>query len=259
MRPTISEFSYGFLVTHELLHGVAHGVSIAPIFPSLRDEADLGYDVKIGPSDRLLFLQFKLSEYLERNNAREADEIALPYYRMALYPARHSNQHEALLSLNEGGELVYYAVPRFHTEEEMDDAFSNNSVLQRSAFFTPIEIGPLPDGDNHYVVFNHSQNAKLCSSPKEIDGESITFESFLSRVIFHAQNGKRKVYNSRDQSELLEIVIAAIEVNLKKSFYSALFTDFASSSLSKLGQISFLSNVFLGCALYRIRSHQAAD
>ena len=57
MKPNISEFSYGYALTSELvrLFGIK-GVG-APVFPSLKEEGSVGYDVQVPGLP--LFLQFK--------------------------------------------------------------------------------------------------------------------------------------------------------------------------------------------------------
>ena len=61
MRPNISEFSYGYALTNELinLHGI--GTSTGPVCPSLYDEGKSGggWDVKLNSGGVPLFLQFK--------------------------------------------------------------------------------------------------------------------------------------------------------------------------------------------------------
>src|SRR5215204_4238499 len=42
-----SEFSYGFALTHELIVSAPGGVTAAPVFPSLVEEAHVGFDLMI--------------------------------------------------------------------------------------------------------------------------------------------------------------------------------------------------------------------
>ncbi|WP_439868978.1 hypothetical protein [Pseudomonas syringae] len=70
MKPEMSEFSYGFAFTNELIHAPDSHVVAAPEFPSLQKEGKPsgGYDVKI-PFGSPLFLQFKLSHFMARTNS----------------------------------------------------------------------------------------------------------------------------------------------------------------------------------------------
>ena len=187
MKPNISEFSYGFAVTDELIHW--HGLSItaSPIFPSHYQEGQPGggYDVRLPLMGLPLFLQFKLSDHMVRGNAREAQsgQLPVPYYRMHLRPRRRSAQHEMLLDLeNIGGEAVYYVAPAFHDSSELNDAYRHHEVGDRSMWMRPSYIGELPDDDDHYVAFNHPRRVPMfCSEPREIDA-LVDFDSFSRHI-----------------------------------------------------------------------------
>src|SRR5687767_9944038 len=96
MRPTISEFSYGFAITSELVH-IGGGVTAAPVFPSLIAEGQQGggWDVRLDRPGVPLFLQFKLCDSMTRGTCREAQVAGfnVPCYRMHLRSARVSEQH----------------------------------------------------------------------------------------------------------------------------------------------------------------------
>ncbi|GAI37645.1 unnamed protein product, partial [marine sediment metagenome] len=132
----------------------------APRFPSLRAEGQPGggHDVELPFIGRPLFLQFKLSHYLWRSNASEWDLYGRPYYRIYLRPLRHSKQHNLLIDLEQGGNDVYYVAPEFYAIEELDEYYSTYTVSDHSSFFSPLEIGGLPDDDYHYLTFITSDN-----------------------------------------------------------------------------------------------------
>ena len=109
MKPEISEFSYGFALTNELVGWVA--LSAAPVFPSLIEEgkAGGGYDVKLDRPGVPLFLQFKRSHCMVRRTAKEHQAVValggtlnVPYYRFPITEATTSDQHELLLALDDG-------------------------------------------------------------------------------------------------------------------------------------------------------------
>jgi hypothetical protein len=66
MISEFTEFSYGFAITHELVLQNSGSVFAAPEFPSLIREGQVGggYDVRLDFGN-WLFLQFKLSEYMQ--------------------------------------------------------------------------------------------------------------------------------------------------------------------------------------------------
>lgn len=193
MKPDISEFSFGFALTHEL---IAHYglTSLAPEFPNLRQEGGLGYDVKLSGGGLPVFLQFKLSEYMNRSSALAAGNVGVPHYRAALRPTRHSKQHSLLLKLEAQGFPVFYAAPLFHTPSGLDDAFTQRNVVARTAFFRPQDIGPLPDDRDHSLSFRQSSTtAWLYSEPERLeryDGISL-FREWIPRLKVEVLRGRR--------------------------------------------------------------------
>jgi hypothetical protein len=163
MRPNLSEFSYGFALTSELMTG-AHLASFgAPLFPSLRQEASRGYDVKLPGFP--LFLQFKLVDRLLRPNAKHAALLGLPYFRMHLRSPRHSDQHRNLTLLEAKGSAVFYVCPTFTEMRDLDAAYQANAVFAQSRLWPPSTI-PLPSSGEHSVVFAPSGSpAYIASEP----------------------------------------------------------------------------------------------
>ncbi|HEX76540.1 MAG TPA: hypothetical protein G4O12_08205 [Dehalococcoidia bacterium] len=173
MEPTFSEFSYGYAITEELSSGRLGPLTGAPIFPSLHSEGQSGggYDVHIPVEGMPLFLQFKLSRYLQRSNALEWDLFGGPYYRMYLRPSRYSNQHALLLDLAMSND-VYYVAPKFHTVEELNHAYISRNVYDNSILINPITIGQLPDDDLHYIVFSATNQGFhfFSEQPRKLEG-----------------------------------------------------------------------------------------
>jgi len=126
MRPDISEFSYGYAVTKAFVERWRPHLTAAPVFPSLLEEGQVGYDVQLQRRGIPLFLQFKLSECIVRSTAVEFKHqlpVSLPFYRMLLRLARHSDQHELLCDLEATGAKVRYVAPMFHTTDQFNQAY----------------------------------------------------------------------------------------------------------------------------------------
>ena len=114
MKPDITEFSYGYALVEQISRNNAFQITAAPFLPSLIQEGQqFGYDVAVQFGGVPLFLQFKLSDFLARSNAKEANRLGLPYYRMHIRSASNSNQHAMLLGLESSGEAVFYAARCF--------------------------------------------------------------------------------------------------------------------------------------------------
>jgi len=184
MEPRISEFSYGYAVTEAMATQWRPDLTAAPVFPSLVQEGlpGGGYDVYLNRRGVPLFLQFKLSHYMVRSNAREArlGLLTVPFYRMYLRALRHSDQHQLLLDLENVGNAVYYVAPLFHRADELNAAYLAGQVLRRSIFVRPSAIGPLPDSDVHRIAFDGTTEWFL-SEPRRfekiLDQEAVARET----------------------------------------------------------------------------------
>lgn len=187
MTPEISEFSYGFALTNELVGWTA--LKAAPVFPSLIEEGKKGggYDVKLDAPGKPLYLQFKRAHCMTRRSAREISKHRLglvpPFYRFPITERKVSFQHTSLYELDDGSNLVFYVAPRFHTLDEINSAWDEQRVAQRSIFVSPREIGLIHDDDAHTVSYDEWL-AYFCSEPKAIKAFSVVDlqERLASRV-----------------------------------------------------------------------------
>lgn len=170
MKARFSEFTYGFALTHEIVEMCKGTLGAAPIFPSLIDEGNIGYDLKLSMRGKPVFLQFKLGHYMSRRNARERHLFLDPYFRFELTPLRHSAQHNLLMHLESAGNDVYYVAPVFYKESELNLFFKTKDVVNNSIFVSPCAIGNLPDDDYHAVCYDTMvSKVYRCSEPKGID------------------------------------------------------------------------------------------
>ena len=157
----------------------------APAFPSLYAEGKKGggYDVKIPLKGTPVFLQFKLSDILKTKNAKEHATLGLkiPYFRMHLRPLKHSQQHQLLLDLENTGEAVYYIAPAFYRPKELDRYYLRKNVIKHSAAFSPIDIGTLPDSEEHYVVFekNSAWGYRCSNDPTQVKRTDLEAELLI--------------------------------------------------------------------------------
>lgn len=171
MTPEISEFSYGFALTNEIVGWAP--ILAAPLFPSLIEEgkAGGGYDVALSLPGIALYLQFKRADCMVTARAREIFDyglpITLPFYRFKITESGKSDQHELLLALAETNNPVFYAAPRFHELSEINDAWNSNRVADRSIFVSPQSVGQLDD-ESHHISYDET-NAWLCSEPTRME------------------------------------------------------------------------------------------
>ena len=184
MKPSLSEFSFGFALLNELIAEYPITLTSAPSFPTQNEEGKVGgYDVKLPKLGMPVFLQFKRSDCMVGGNSKEAYIFGVPYYRMHLRPRTKSLQHRLLLDVEQAGHEVYYVAPRFHQMGELDEAYSSKQVTERSTFIRPSFIGPLKDDHEHYVAIGASGVAqRFCSDePRQMRtiGSRELFEDYL--------------------------------------------------------------------------------
>lgn len=182
MDPDLSEFSYGFALTSELV--ARHGLKRAgaPSFPTQLDEAKPGggWDMKL--PGRPIYFQFKRSDRMVRSTAKHSDRFpGLPFYRMSLRRRIHSHQHQLLLDLENLGNHVFYAAPGFSTSEELSDSYVKDTVTKCSLFVRPSAIGALPDDAAHSVSFQLPAPVYFCSDPRKIEPTDI--DSLISHKL----------------------------------------------------------------------------
>jgi hypothetical protein len=183
MKRKVSEFSYGFVLTHELVHTYGYLLTDALSLSSGKKKKEA---IAHGVNDTLrgypLFLQFKASEYMKRKNAGESKLVGLPYFRFALHRKTQSNQHQLLIELERKGNAVFYGTPKIHEAVNLNGAFFDNKVVSSSLFVSPGEIGELPDNEIHRVVFSAlSQDVYFCTKPRILE-RAIHGESFVDSI-----------------------------------------------------------------------------
>ena len=254
MRPDISEFTYGFAITDEIIHNRHKPITTAPVFPSLYEEGQTGggYDVSIHRIGIPLFLQFKLSHYFSRSNAREIRDGTFngPYYRMYLRPLRHSNQHNLLLGLEHGGNKVYYCAPIFYMSAELNDAFLNHRVPNRSLWIKPLWIGVLPDNDLHYVAFQSNRNKHLRSEKKKLIEQSADYEDFTEDIYNAIKEKGHEALKPENLVKLANFMSKIFKENIDIDEEEWEEKDEILKKSSPIRRIAFYSSVYFDCQLY---------
>lgn len=258
MLPNISEFSYGYAVTDELVNWTEAGIIAAPIFPSLYQEGQAGggWDVMLNRPGIPLFLQFKLSHKMVHPNSSAPDYgyFLPPFYRMYLRPSRHSDQHEMLLDLEAAGNEVYYCAPAFHEPWELNDAFLNHQVKERSIWVRPTWIGPLPDDNEHHVSFQHPGQRYLCSKPHEFT-ENFDFANFIEKISSTLKENnnislKENLFKTAD----LIATISGKKQDIPLETYQTTFNQM--KSRSPIEQVAFYSHIYLDTQLFILSLRQ---
>ncbi len=259
MKPNISEFSYGYALTDELIHWHGTTITAAPVFPSLYKEGKKGggYDLLLDRGGIPLFLQFKLADCMVRSNAREVQQghFACPFFRMHLRPSRHSNQHEMLLDLENQDNEVYYSAPAFHELDDLNDAYLNHQVRQRSIWIKPSVIGPLPDDRDHHVAFQVPGPVVVCSEPRKIDGPA-DFETFTRAIEVAFQQRRAHALTKEYLANLSKTLYS---IGQRRKEISPEQKDYARESVEPrhpLEQVAFFASMFFGLQLFIVAERE---
>jgi hypothetical protein len=201
MRLGYSEFSFGYAFTENLIRSTAAAPYGAPIFPNLNQEALVGYDVRINLPGLPLFFQYKLPQLMTRRSAFEISkhrliDLTLPFFRMPLMRNDLSQQHELLIALEKNFPgTVLYASPCLPGPDQFNLAYNDARVHERSVFFSPGDIGPLPDDKEHSVAYQDGQPlGYFCSDPRPIS--AINYEALAHRAQSLFENSRFQVLRS---------------------------------------------------------------
>lgn len=187
-RVDYSEFCYGYAFIENLIRDSRRRPTRAPRFPTLREEARLGYDMKIDLPARVLFFQYKHPECMVSNAAWETSRMRIRdlwprCFRMPTMKGARSDQHDRLLALEErNADSVFYPMPELHDACEFNRAYGKTRVRRESCFFSPHAIGPLSPHEDHHIAYARRMNhGWLCSEPKRI--EALHYGSIEERVL----------------------------------------------------------------------------
>ncbi|MGO7658943.1 hypothetical protein [Rhizobium ruizarguesonis] len=209
MKVGYTEFSYGYAFTENLVRSLPTGPVGAPIFPNLVQEAQLGFDVKINQPAAPLFFQFKLPERMKKGTAFEVSNgncpgLVTPFYRIGLMRSDLSKQHRHLIELEERfPSCVFYAAPCLADIHAFNRSYGLGRVFRDSAFFSPREIGPLPDNKQHTLAYRRDlAHAFFCSEPQAMrkwsfDDVIEKIEALLKQKQF--SDARAAARNARDQ------------------------------------------------------------
>jgi hypothetical protein len=99
-----------------------------------------------------------------------------------------SEQHELLTSLEQKyPDTVLYASPCIRSLKGFDRAYNGSRVHERSIFFSPLDIGPLPDDEQHSVAYKRRPpTAYFCSDPVQ----AMNYNALVRRIRSRFETGQ---------------------------------------------------------------------
>jgi hypothetical protein len=253
-RCQFSEFSFGYSVTEDLAVWQGAPLTVAPVFPSLLQEGQpgIGYDVRLQRPGIPLFLQFKLVEQMVRRNANETKQghFFPPFYRMHLRSRKISDQHQSLVSLEQSGNDVFYVAPGFHTTSELNSAYANRQVWNRSFRIRPSAIGPLPDDARHHVTFQQpTAQWRFYSQEPSREGHGLGSEQITTMLLRKIkERGER---NLRDQVTELDTKLLTIvrDRNAERNERERIDVQELAAENDPLRRVAYIARQFFDCQL----------
>lgn len=259
MRPGISEFSFGYAVTEEIIRNDRSSIRGAPVFPSLRREGQGGYDLLLNRIGIPLMLQFKLSHKMIRNSAKETRRFKLfnpPFFRIPIMPLKISQQHNLLLKLDNGQNEVYYVSPYFDSQDELNSLYSSGSVVNQCAFIRPRSIGALPDFDEHHISLKAESTIGylFSSEPTQLNG-LVPGQQLLSSMERKIAETKQTLRTGVEQLNS-EIVDSLREQRL---FEKSIAPIVARRLTSPIDMLYYLVNFFIGSEIILLWHEERRD
>lgn len=260
MKPKISEFSYGYALTEELVTYFKHSnIKSAPVFPSLYEEGRQGggYDMKLKFETFPLFIQFKLSEYIKAiANSKEVKANVYKkgkrFYRMKIWAKKYSKQHDLLLSLQQKNPYVYYAAPMFYKSEELNRYYMSHEIIKNSAFLTPRTIGFINDKEEHSVCFSGlGQEVYRFSSPQHL---GVLQEFDLSASLSVDSGDAQEILSvNYDSWQRIERAMTDILIEYRILDEANLFdTPAMIRGENNFQRVAYLARVYFGCQVIAV-------
>jgi hypothetical protein len=154
---SISEFTFGYAFLYEQTRRNWQNLTAAPVLPSLRREADEGWDAHLPVLGIDYYYQFKISDYLYYRNANyiRYGPYNGPYYRFALHKRNFNQQHRRLKAHARTHPYTYYVAPEINDIDVFNNAFLSGSLTDRSRLIPLTDCRDLDvlDNEQHYITY----------------------------------------------------------------------------------------------------------
>ena len=226
MEPGFSETSFSHALYGEMLRALP--TFRTPYFPSTVEEFWIPYDMEWSLSARRsLFIQFKVSEYLDHPRAAQKTRVACPYYRFRLHHSRGtSTQHNLLKDLSDTfpGDVLY-AAPMFYSYQEYNDLYLGRGIANNSVAVDINSMSWFTDSRRHCVAYNLSQIGEF-SDWREI-GEVTLVAEILDRLRAQIETGPRlgREWQEQTVAHLKKVHESLIETLRKREIAPELLPD----------------------------------
>jgi len=175
----MSEFQFGFGFLYEQTRANWGDLRVAPVLPSLQQEQQVGWDARLPLAATDYYYQFKLTDYLERSNAKFIADgpYSSPYFRISLHRRDNNRQHQRLKTCAASNPHTYYVAPEFYSIESFNSAFMNQQVLGQSRLIPVRDCKYVDDSEQHFITFQRGSPQWKFHSEEDDHENSITGDS----------------------------------------------------------------------------------
>jgi len=202
-----------------------------------------------------------MSDFLSRPNAKFIREGLYnhPYYRITLHKAENNRQHHLLKELSRTNPHVYYVAPEFNGEEDINEIFLSNKIVERSRIIPLIECEDIQDNEQHYITFHSGQLQGQLHSKEATFKESYSGKDLEVLYLKHKENWKR--IDEKFASDLFDkttgLVNKFVDERKITNKFARKFQNFDPASSSKKETLILTSQVlssFFGVVLVLVGS-----
>jgi len=245
----ISEFTFGYAFLYERTRKYWDSLVAAPILPSLQQEAEKGWDARLPKRGCDFYYQFKLSDRLERTNARFIADGTYggSYYRIKLYARNFNRQHRMLWRHAKSNQHTYYVAPEFETIDDFNQAFLSNTITEHSRLIPLRQCDNYSsyDSEQHYITYRENdsefhQHSKASRHEKSRSGKE------LEKIYDESRQSWRPI-NEDFADEILEQTKEKLFTLTNEERYVFSFVDFyekeADNKKDEIIAKGFLDNV----------------
>lgn len=200
----ISEFTFGFAFLHEQTNRHFAGLTAVPILPSLQQEAGQGWDARLPINGVPNYYQFKLSDYLQRSNAKYIADgtYNAPYYRFSFHRRNNNEQHRNLRELSQTSPETYYVAPELNDVDIFNQAFLNATIFEGSRIIPVADCQDIYDGEQHHITYQPGNpNWTEHSEPKKHER---SFSGKEMQSLYYSQRNSFRPVTNAFAEELFE-------------------------------------------------------
>ena len=247
MKSEITEISYSTALTYELVTQYGFLTLAAPTLPSLRKEVIYQPGKKI--KAEVLFIQYKLGDYIIGTGSSLKAYWGIPYYRFSIHPRNKYKRHDLLRHLEGLTHLVYYVAPEFHTMNELYDSLMSRKVIANSRFWAPEGIEQFTKAGRYTISYKRGVNQSILEPGNQPIESALKGKALFDRV---RQSTQASIYDDEKIYELGDVLLDNYLEVFRSAKERRLIGDIRSSRerIDSRDYLSMISILLYDCYVY---------